>query len=616
MPLMSVQDEKPDYSVINNAAKSVGALFIDRVSKTPDRVAFEYPDADEKWHGLTWKQVDERVRNIAAGLISLGVELEDRVAIASATRVEWALTDLGIMLAGAATTTIYPTSTVDDTLFIITDSGSKVVFTEDDAHNMMLREGRDAIDSVVKVVTFDGESDGDWIISLADLEKLGAEYLASHEGAVEERVDKIGPEDLSTLIYTSGTTGRPKGVRLPHRAWTYEAAAVDSANLLGPDDKAFLWLPLAHVFGKVLLTLPLQIGFTTAIDGRVDKIVENLPVVKPVWMGAAPRIFEKVYGRISLMMRDEGGAKAKLFDWHSANALKVSGANAKGEKLGAATAAMHKIGDAIIAKKIRQRFGGNIRFFISGSAALNEDVAKWFDGMGIPILEGYGLTETSAATFVNRPYANIPGTVGWALPGTEVKIAEDGEILVKGPGVMQGYRGMDDVTKEVLTDDGWFHTGDIGELTSTGHLRITDRKKDLFKTSNGKYVAPSQIEAIFKGICPFASQLVVEGDGRKFVSALITLDEESIKEWAASHGGELKGADYQTIVTSDEVREMVQGYVDELNSKLARWEQIKRFIILPRDLSIEEGEITPSLKLKRKVVVNKFKDDLDTLYQD
>ncbi|GAA3681800.1 long-chain acyl-CoA synthetase [Yimella lutea] len=616
MAMMSNQEEKPDYAVINNAARSVGALFLDRVSKTPDRVAFEFPDADENWHSLTWAEVAVRSRNIAAGLISLGVEMEDRVAIASATRVEWAITDLGVMLAGAATTTIYPTSTVDDTLFIIADSGSKVVFTEDDAHNTMLREGRDAIDSVVKVVTFDGEADGDWIISLADLEKLGAEYLASHEGAVEERVDKTEPEHLSTLIYTSGTTGRPKGVRLPHRAWTYEAAAVDSSNLLGPDDKAFLWLPLAHVFGKVLLTLPLQIGFTTAIDGRVDKIVENLPVVKPVWMGAAPRIFEKVYGRISIMMREEGGAKAKLFDWHSANALKVSDANSKGEKLGAATAAMHKIGDAIIAKKIRQRFGGNIRFFISGSAALNQDVAKWFDGMGIPILEGYGLTETSAATFVNRPYANIPGTVGWPLPGTEVKIAEDGEILVKGPGVMQGYRGMDDVTKEVLTDDGWFHTGDIGELNPTGHLRVTDRKKDLFKTSNGKYVAPSQIEAIFKGICPFASQLVVEGDGRKFVSALITLDEDAIKEWADAHGGDLKGADYQTIVTSDQVREMVQGYVDELNSKLARWEQIKRFIILPRDLSIEEGEITPSLKLKRKVVVKKYKDDLDTLYQD
>ncbi|MBD2760212.1 long-chain fatty acid--CoA ligase [Yimella sp. cx-573] len=616
MPLMSLQDEKPDYSVIENAAPSVAALFLDRVAKTPDTAAFEYPDAQEKWHSLTWKQVDERARNIAAGLMSLGVEMEDRVSIASATRVEWAITDLGIMLAGAATTTIYPTSTVDDILFIVSDSASKVVFTEEERHNQILKDGRDAIPSVVKVVTFDGDSDGDWVISLDELEKLGAAYLAEHAGAIEERVEKIKPADLATLIYTSGTTGRPKGVRLPHRAWTYEAAAVDSSNLLGPDDKAFLWLPLAHVFGKVLLTLPLQIGFTTAIDGRVDKIVENLPVVKPVWMGAAPRIFEKVYGRISMMMRDEGGVKAKLFDWHSGTAERVSTANAEGKKLGLATSMQHKIGDAIIAKKIRQRFGGNIKFFISGSAALNHDVAKWFDGMGIPILEGYGLTETSAATFVNRPYSNVPGTVGWPLPGTEVKIAEDGEILVKGPGVMQGYRGLDDVTAEVLTADGWFHTGDIGELTPRGHLRITDRKKDLFKTSNGKYVAPSQIEATFKGICPFASQLVVEGDGRKFVSALITLDEDSIKEWSQAHSKELKDADYRTIVTSDEVRTMVQGYVDELNSGLSRWEQIKRFIILPRDLSIEEGEITPSLKLKRKVVVQKYKDDLDGLYQD
>ena len=616
MPMMSQQDEKPDLAVVENAAKSVADLFLDRVSKTPDKVAFEFPDANENWHQMTWQEVDERVRRIAAGLVSLGVELEDRCAIASATSVEWALIDLGIMLAGAATTTIYPTSTVDDTLYIVTNSGSKVVFTETDAHNKILTEGRDAIDSVVKVVTINGTSDGDWIISLDDLEKLGEGYLADNPGSIEERVAQIKPDDLAMLIYTSGTTGRPKGVRLPHSAWTYEAAAVDSVHILGPDDKAFLWLPLAHVFGKVLLTLPLQVGFTTAIDGRVDKIVENLPIVKPVWMGAAPRIFEKVYGRISMMMRDEGGVKAKLFDWHSGNAGKVSDANASGQKIGAATALQHKVGDAIIAKKIRERFGGNIRFFISGSAALNRDVAKWFDGMGIPILEGYGLTETSAASFVNRPYANVPGSVGWPLPGTQVQIAQDGEILIKGPGVMQGYRGLDDVTKEVLTEDGWFHTGDIGELSPTGHLRITDRKKDLFKTSNGKYVAPSQIEATFKGICPFASQLVVEGDGRKFVSALITLDEDSIKEWAEHHGGDLKGADYQTIVTSDKVRDLVQGYIDELNRGLARWEQVKRFIILPRDLSIEEGEITPSLKLKRKIVVQKFKDDLDTLYAD
>ncbi|NHN54264.1 long-chain fatty acid--CoA ligase [Calidifontibacter sp. DB0510] len=611
--VMSVSDEKPDFSTIEQAQPTVAHLFVDRVGKTPQGEAFRFPQGDG-WSSMTWKQADERVRNIAAGLISLGVEAQDRVALASATRVEWALADLGVMLAGAATTTIYPTSTVDDTLYIISDSGAKVVFTEDDTHTAMIREGRDAVPSVTHIVTFDGRADGDDVMTLVDLELRGAEYLEAHADAVDERVAGVQKEHLATLIYTSGTTGRPKGVRLPHDSWVYEVSAVDAIGLLGEDDVQYLWLPLAHVFGKLLLTLPLQIGFPTAIDGRVDKIVENLPTVRPTWMGAAPRIFEKVYGRITTMMRDEGGLKAKLFDWHAGNARKVSSARTGGDSVGGGLGIQHKVGDALVAKKIRARFGGNIRFFISGSAALNKDIATWFDGMGIPILEGYGLTETSAACAVNRPYANQPGTVGWPLPGTQITLGDDGEILVKGRGVMQGYRGLETETAESLVD-GWFHTGDIGEITPTGHVRITDRKKDLFKTSNGKYVAPSQIEAMFKGICPFASQLVVEGDGRKFVSALVTLDEEAITEWAGKQSS-LQGADYRTIVTSDEARDLVQGYVDQLNSGLARHEQIKRFLILPRDLTVEDGEVTPSLKLKRKVVAQKFKDDLDGLYQD
>ncbi|MGN6414170.1 AMP-dependent synthetase/ligase [Flexivirga sp.] len=606
----SLSEEQPDLAVVEGRARSVAHLFADRVAKTPSREAFRYP-VGEQWRSMTWSQVDERARRIAAGLVALGVEPEDRVAVASATRLEWALADLGIMLAAAATTTIYPSTTADEVLFIVSDSGSTVVFAENDQQVAKLRGGRDVIPSVTKVVQIDGAGDGDWVIGLDELEQLGTAHLTEHPGVLDDRIEQLTPGSLATLIYTSGTTGRPKGVRLPHDAWTYEAAAVDSVRILGEDDVQYLWLPLAHVFGKVLLTLPLQIGFPTAIDGRVDKIVENLPTVQPTWMGAAPRIFEKVYGRITTMMAGEGGAKAKLFDWASGNARKVAAARAAGDTVGPVLAAQHAVGDKIVLGKIRQRFGGRVRFFISGSAALNQDVARWFDAMGMPILEGYGLTETSAASCVNRPDANVVGTVGWPVPGTEVKIADDGEVLVKGPGVMQGYRGLNDVTAETLVD-GWFHTGDIGEVLPTGHLRITDRKKDLFKTSNGKYVAPSLIEATFKGICPYASQFVVEGDGRKFVSALITLDEESIVDWAAAHG--MDGADYRTIVSSDAAREMVQEYVDELNLGLNRWEQIKKFIILPRDLTVEEGEITPSLKLKRTVVTRKFKDDLDGLY--
>lgn len=606
----SLSAEQPDLAIVEGRATSVAHLFVDRVAKTPTREAYRYPVGDQ-WKSMTWAEADERSRRIGAGLVSLGVEPEDRVAIASATRLEWALADLGIMLCAAATTTIYPSTTADEVLFIVSDSGSTVVFAENDEQVAKLRGGRDVIPSVRKVVQIDGDGDGDWVIGLAELERLGAAYLAEHEDVLEGRIEQLTPQSLATLIYTSGTTGRPKGVRLPHDAWTYEAAAVDSVGILGEDDVQYLWLPLAHVFGKVLLTLPLQIGFPTAIDGRVDKIVDNLTVVRPTWMGAAPRIFEKVYGRITTMMANEGGAKAKLFDWASGNARKVADARGAGGKVNPVLGAQHALGDKIVLGKIRERFGGRVRFFISGSAALNQDVAKWFDAMGMPILEGYGLTETSAASCVNRPSSNIVGTVGLPIPGTEVKIADDGEVLIKGPGVMQGYRGLDDVTAETLVD-GWFHTGDIGEVLPTGHLRITDRKKDLFKTSNGKYVAPSLIEATFKGICPYASQFVVEGDGRKFVSALVTLDEEAIVDWAAANG--MTGSDYRTIVSSDAAREMVQGYVDELNLGLNRWEQIKKFIILPRDLTVEDGEITPSLKLKRKVVTRKFAGELDGLY--
>lgn len=611
---MSLTDEQPDLSIIENRPASVAHLFVARVEQSGGDKAFGRPVGEQvEW--LTWKQVDQRVRAIAAGLVSLGVEPEDRVAIESSTRLEWALVDLGIMLAGAATTTIYPTTTTDDVLHILSDSGSKVLIAEDDSQLAKFREVAPDAGDVVKVVTIDGAADGDQVITLEQLEEAGAALLAEQPDVLEQRIAGIRPEHLATLIYTSGTTGRPKGVRLPHSAWTYEAAAVDSVGLLGKDDLQFLWLPLAHVFGKVLLTLPLQIGFPTAIDGRVDKIVENLPVVKPTWMGAAPRIFEKVYGRITTMMADEGGVKAKLFGWASGVGGQAADKRADGGRAGGLLGVKHGVADKLVLHKIRERFGGNVRFFISGSAALNPDVARWFDAMGLPILEGYGLTETSGATCVNRPYpgANVTGTVGWPLPGTEIDIAEDGEILVRGPGVMQGYRNLDEATAESLVD-GWFRTGDIGEKLPTGHIRITDRKKDLFKTSNGKYVAPSTIESMFKGICPYASQLVIEGDGRKFVSALITLDEEGIKGWAEQNG--MADADYRTIVTSQECRDMVQGYVDQLNTKLNRWEQIKRFIILPRDLTVEEGEITPSLKLKRKVVATKYKDELDELYVD
>ena len=605
-------DEPIDERLLTDRAQSVGHLFRDRVAKTPGGKAYMYPDAGEVWQTLTWAETKDKVYNLAAGLISLGVLAEQRVAIASSTRIEWALADLANMCAGAATTTIYPTTIPDDVAFILADSETVVVFAENDDQVEKLRGIRSEIPGVSKVVVFDGVADGDWVISLDALAGLGKALLAKDPGAVDARIDGCQPEHLATIIYTSGTTGRPKGVRLLHSTWTYQAATNTAIGIMDENDVQFLWLPLAHVFGKVLLTFPIQMGFPTAIDGRVDKIVENLAIVKPTFMGAAPRIFEKVYARIGMMMEAEGGLKLKLFHWASDVGRQVAVLESQGATPSGMLAFQYALTDKIIGSKIRDRFGGNVRFFISGSAALNQDVAAWFYGMGLRIAEGYGLTESSAASFVNRLKAFKIGSVGWPVPGTEVKIAEDGEILLRGEGIMEGYHQNPEATAEVLGEDGWFHTGDIGELDDRGFLKITDRKKDLFKTSNGKYVAPSTIESTFKGICPFVAQLVVYGADRNFVSALVTLDPEAMQGWAA--GGGMAGRPYAEVVTSPEAKAMVQGYVDELNSGLNRWEQIKRFTILDKDLTIEEGELTPSMKLKRKVVSEKYQHLLDAHY--
>ena len=612
-------DEKYDPKLLSDRVPSVGHLFRDRVTKTPDAKAFMYAvvkEGGDEWVDVTWAQVKETVYGLAAGLISLGVEAEDRCAIASGTRYEWALADLANMCAGAATTTIYPTTIADDVAYIISDSGSVVVFAEDQAQLEKLRSLKDQIPHVKKVVMLDASADGsdEWVINLADLEALGRELLSQDDGAVDARIDALTAESLATIIYTSGTTGRPKGVRLRHDAWTYVGAAVDAIDIITPDDLQYLWLPLAHVFGKMFLTLPLQIGFPTAIDGRVDKIVDNVAVVRPTFMGAAPRIFEKAYAKIQMMMEAEGGVKLKLFRWAEGVSHEVAELRGQGKEASGLLKVKHGLADKLVVSKIRDRFGGRVRFFISGSAALNQDICRWFDAMGMLIAEGYGLTESSAASFVNRLGAYQHGTVGWPLPGTEIRIAEDGEVLMRSPGILEGYHNKPDATAEAIDADGWFHTGDIGEIDERGFLRITDRKKDLFKTSNGKYVAPSIIESHFKGICPYVAQLVVYGADRNFVSALVTLDPEAIQGWADQNG--LGDKSYGEIVTSPQAREMVQGYIDELNGGLNRWEQIKRFTILDKDLTIEDGEITPSMKLKRKVVSEKYKDLLEAHYEN
>jgi long-chain acyl-CoA synthetase len=609
-PLASM--ERPDFTKIENRAPSVAHMFLNRVAATPHAEAFRYPQ-DHSWESVTWQQVGERVCNIAGGLISLGIAPEDRVALASSTRYEWVLVDFAVMCAGAATTTVYPTTNASDVAYIIANSGSRVVVAESQTQLDKLLEHRAELPDVSKVVVIDGNGDGDWVITLAELEQLGKQLLADSPNAINERVGAVAPDQLASLIYTSGTTGRPKGVRLTHGAWTYTAAAIDSLNILGPDDLNFLWLPLAHAFGKVMLALPLQIGFPTAIDGRVERIVDNLATLRPTIMGAAPRIFEKAHARIEGMVAERGRLTKKMFDWAIGLGVKVSQTRQAGKKPSFASSLAYKVADRMVFSTIRERFGGRLRFFVSAAAALDRDVAQWFDAVGIIVLEGYGLTETAAASFINRPNAYRLGTVGWPFPATNVKIADDGEILLRGPGLMTSYHDLPDATAEALDADGWFHTGDIGEIDADGFLRITDRKKDMFKTSQGKYVAPSAIDVRFKGLCPYVSELLVYGEAKPYCVALVSLDNEAITDWAGKNG--LAGKSFAEIARDEKTQELIAEYIDALNLELNRWEQIKRFTILDRELSVEAGDLTPSMKLRRKVVIDKFADRLSALYE-
>jgi long-chain acyl-CoA synthetase len=604
--------ERFDLSKIESRSSSVPKMFVERVASTPHAEAFRYPN-NGGWASVTWRQIGDRVELIAAGLISLGIEPEDRVALASGTRYEWVVADFGILAAGAATTTVYPTTNAEDVAYIVANSGSRIVIAEDQTQVDKLRSQRDELAAVEKVVIIDGSGDGEWVMTLEELEQRGTELLAESPTVVSDRINSIRPDQLATLIYTSGTTGKPKGVRLLQESWTYTATAMDALGVLSEKDLNYLWLPLSHAFGKVMLALPLVIGFPTVIDGRVDKIVENLAIIKPTIMGAVPRIFEKVHGRINETMAKEGGLKKTMFDWAVGVGLQVSRAKQVGASPSPLLAAQYKLADKLVLSKIRDRFGGRLRFFISGSAALDREIAQWFDAIGVVVLEGYGLTETSAASSLNRPSAYRFGTVGWTLPQTEVKIAEDGEILLKGPGIMHGYHDMPEATAETIEPDGWFHTGDIGELDAEGFLRITDRKKDMFKTSQGKYVAPSAISAQFKGICPFASEIIVYGESKPYCVALVSLDADGIKEWASSNG--LGGKSFGEVARDPKTRAAVEGYIEELNKHLNRWEQVKKFSIIDRELTVESGDLTPSLKLKRKVVVDHYHDQIDDLYE-
>ncbi|WP_183095634.1 AMP-dependent synthetase/ligase [Nocardioides stalactiti] len=601
-----------DTGFIERMPQNVAVQFLDRVAKSGSKEAFRFPRGDA-WESVTWSQAGDRVRRLAAGLLSLGLEQEQRVGIASSTRYEWIVADLAIMCAGGATTTVYPSTGADDTAYILGDAECRFVFAEDATQLEKIQAHRDELTALDKVISFDDSlADGEFVLSLDGLAELGDEHLKANPDAIEALSKEIRGDQLSTLIYTSGTTGRPKGVRTLHKAWVFEGEAIKAQGILDESDLQFLWLPMAHSFGKVLLSTQLACGFATAIDGRVEKIVDNLGIVKPTFMGAAPRIFEKAHARIVTMQAAEGGAKEKIFKKAFEVGTKVDQLTMAGKSVPLPLKLQHALFDKLVFSKVRERFGGRVKFFISGSAALNAEIAAWFHAAGILILEGYGMTENAAGATVNHPDAYKLGTVGQPFPGTEVRIGDGGEVQLKGPHIMAGYHNRDEATAEAMTADGWLRTGDKGELDADGFLKITGRIKELFKTSGGKYIAPPAIEAKFKALCPYASQFMVFGAERNFVVALITVDPDAIAGWAAEN--DMAGKDYTELVRSEKVQEMIGGYVEQLNGQLNRWETIKKWELLDHDLTIESGELTPSLKVKRAVVEANNKDLIDSFY--
>ena len=592
--------------------KSVVEMFHHRVRSTPDTEAIHYR-RDGSWHVMNWKEVGTRSRAIACGLRALGLGAEQRTAILSGTRAEWILADMGILCAGGATTTIYPSNTPEECAYILQDSDSRIVFVENQRQADKLAAVRDQVPEVKHVVIFDGQASADgWVISLAQLEKQGHDWEAKNPGQYEAVADAVGPDHLATLIYTSGTTGKPKGVMLTHDNWVYEGEAVDAMGMITPADKQFLFLPLAHSFAKVLEIAFIRIGTPTVVDGDIDSLVDNLSATNPTYMGAVPRIFEKVYNKVVANAREAGGMKLKIFTWAIAVGREVSQLRqAKKEPTGW-LALKYSIADRLVFQKLKARFGGRIRFFISGGAPLSREIAEFFHAADILVLEGYGLTESSAGTFMNRYDDYRFGTVGPPMVNTQVKIAGDGEILIKGRGIMKGYYNRPADTAETLDADGWLHTGDIG-VVNDGFLKITDRKKDLIKTSGGKYVAPQEIENKLKARSPLVSQVLVHGDNRNFCSALIAVAEDNAKGWLQSQG--MAAGSYAEIVANPKVNEELGRVVEELNLELASYESIKKFALLPRDLSLEDGDLTPKMSVKRKVVEQKYKHLLDKFYE-
>jgi long-chain acyl-CoA synthetase len=609
-----------------------------RVAASPDRVAFRhFSPGENRWVGVNWRQADATVREIASGLVARGIVPGDRVCLLGQTSLDWILCDVGILLAGGVTVPIYPSNTADQCEFIVRDSGAKMVIVEDAAQLEKILSVHHHLVTVTSIVHMGGDTKldkpdarGRAVVALADvlgsaatagsivvpmevLRASGRAWLGAHAGDLDSHTETVAADSMFTIIYTSGTTGTPKGVVLTHQNLVAGVSSAIRAMQIYDADDQYLFLTLAHVLAREVEWAGVSLGFTSTISRGIPFIKQDLLETHPTFLASVPRIFEKFYAGIQTALGQAKGLQRAITRWALGVGKEYSAALRGGRTPGGWLAWRHGIADKLVFSKLRARLGlERCRFLVSGGAPLAAEIAEFFHSVGLLILEGYGLTETMAAAYLNTMTRYRFGTVGPALDVVETKIAEDGEILMRGPSVFRQYYNDAPATAEALQADGWFHSGDIGHLED-GFLRITDRKKDLIVTANGKKVAPQPLENALKARSPLVSQVVVVGDKRSYVVALVTLSEDAQKKFA-SNGG-VTGSPPLQIVGSAELKALLQKDVDALNATLAPYETIKRFAVLANDFTEAAGEVTPSLKIKRKVVVDKYRTIIDSMYQ-
>ncbi len=584
------------------AKRTIERLWRDAVAARRTRPAYLVQTSDD-WRPVSWEDAAARVEGYANGLLSLGVRKGDAFSILGSSQIEWALIDFALGSIGAIAAPIYANSSPKDTGYILEHSEAVGVLCEDDGQRAKVESVRGGIPRLQHVLTY---------ADLDDLAARGRAYAAEHPNALREAGEAIEEDDLFTYIYTSGTTGPPKGCMISHRNYYAMVAVVDDLpSFTGPEDTMLLYLPLAHNFGRLMHLSGAYVGYTIAFLPDPLQAAVALPQVKPTVFPSVPRVYEKIHTAVVAKFDTETGAKRKLIDWALGVGRQVSDLRRAGEPVPRGLALKHRLADRLVYAKVKARLGGRLRLAISGGAPLSPEIAAFFHAIDILLVEGYGLTECTTAASTNTHEAYRFGTVGRPLPGTEITVADDGELLIRSETVFQGYYKEPEATAEVMGADGWLRTGDIGEIDADGFVTITDRKKDIIVTAGGKNVAPQNIENDLK-TSKFVSQAMVVGDRKPYVAALITLDPEALPAWAAERG--LTG-DLASLADTDEVRELVQGIVDDVNADRSRYEQVKRFRVLPRDFTMDDGELTPTLKLKRRAVAEHFPQELASLYE-